>query len=84
MAVYSITWSTWIRMQLEVWKEGVVVDGKTNPKQYEANKAADRLYKLGAEFGLNPSSRSRLSANPKENKGDPIAKFMDRLGAKNS
>jgi P27 family predicted phage terminase small subunit len=75
MAAYSITWATWIELQLDVWSEGVVVDGKTNPKQYEVNKSIDRLYKLGAEFGLSPSSRTRLSAAPKD-ESDP---FLDYL-----
>ena len=76
MAVYSVTWAKWVSMVLAVREEGEVINGKANPKQYEANKAADRLFKIGAEFGLSPSSRSRLSAAPKE-EDDPFLKYLN-------
>jgi len=76
MAIYSVTWSRWVRMEYAVAQEGETSGMRSNPKLHEANKAADRLYKLGAEFGLNPSSRTRLSAAPKD-ESDPFLDWLE-------
>lgn len=83
MAIYSITWADWQTSQRSVWTDGIEVDGqkgpRTNPAVYEKNKAMDRLYKLGAEFGLNPSARTRLSgATGIDDPENPIDQFLNR------
>ena len=77
MAIYSTTWAKWVQAELAVRSEGLIVKGRENQNQKIADKAADRLYRLGGEFGLNPSSRTKLSAAPKD-ESDP---FLDWLSA---
>jgi P27 family predicted phage terminase small subunit len=78
MAIYAKTWSNWLGLIPVIDKEGMFLeDGKLNPKQREFDALTTQLSKLGAEFGLSPSSRSRLVASPK-NEVNPIDEFLKR------
>jgi P27 family predicted phage terminase small subunit len=51
-------------------------DGKPQPLAKIARDSADQMMKLGASFGLSPSSRQRLSGVAKK----PASKFAGYLG----
>ena len=84
MASYCLTWSRFVSLTKAVNREGIVVGLRVNPKQKEANLMADRLYRLTSEFGLSPSSRSRLKVIPGKKDEDVVGDFFKDLGAKNS
>ena len=52
-----------------------------NPFLGIANTALDKMHKFAAEFGMTPSSRSRISVADAPTNGDPFAEFMAGLGA---
>jgi len=67
LAMYCEAWAEW-RMAMDALAEhGPII---TTPKGYPvqspylqiANRAFDKMYKLLAEFGLTPSSRTRVKA----------------------
>jgi phage terminase small subunit len=41
-----------------------------------ANKAAADMMRYAAEFGMTPSARSRISAEPPEESEDPADRFF--------
>jgi len=66
LAMYCQSWGRWVVAERAIAKDGEILTsgegGKyQNPWRYEANKAQDQMRKLLSEFGLTPSSRSRLS-----------------------
>tara|TARA_R100001198_G_C5038805_1_gene100649 strand:+ start:44 stop:496 length:453 start_codon:yes stop_codon:yes gene_type:complete len=54
------SYANWRKCQEATEKEGIVVDGKRNPNDIAARDWYDRLIKILVEFGLTPSSRSRI------------------------
>ncbi len=83
MAAYACSWSEWVKLIAIVRKEGHTVIGGTggvivNPSAREMDKAFGRLVKLVPEFGLSPSSRSRLSAAPKK-EANPLNEYLEEL-----
>ncbi len=67
LAMYCQAWGRWVVAEKKVAKTGEVLPGKTgtsyqNPWRHEANKAYEQMRKMLAEFGLTPSSRTRLTA----------------------
>jgi P27 family predicted phage terminase small subunit len=86
LASYCDAWSRWSQATTELQamqkKKGtsvLVVGTKTgypmqNPLIGIINTAADQMRKFGAELGLSPSSRTRLSVEPlKQTKEDEFA-----------
>ncbi|AOL93972.1 phage terminase small subunit P27 family [Porphyrobacter sp. LM 6] len=47
-----------------------------NPLVGTANKAAADMMRYAAEFGMTPSARSRISAEPPQETGDPADRFF--------
>ena len=76
LAMYCIAWARWVKATEQVAKLGEIVAApKTkvpmpNPWLPVANKAHEQMAKLGAEFGLTPSSRCRIST-PEQTKDAP-------------
>ena len=67
LAGYCVAYARWAEAETQVSKLGPVV--KTaggnliqNPYLSIANKALEQMTKLAAEFGMTPSSRSRVQA----------------------
>ena len=55
---------------------------KQRPEVSIAQKAREQLRQICAEFGLTPSSRSRLSLPDKKNPGgDPLEEMLDKANA---
>ena len=69
-AGYCQAFGRWIAAERELKIEGeiLVSDKKNlvqNPRLWVANRALEQMYKFLTEFGLSPSSRSRLKIDPK-------------------
>ncbi len=59
---------------------GIIIRTRTgnaiqNPLVGAANKAMADMVRYAAEFGLTPSSRTRVSAAPMDDENDPFARF---------
>ena len=62
-------WGRWVQAERKLEKDGPVLtsgDGNLyqSPWLHVANKAWEQMRKILPEFGLTPSSRSRLKINP--------------------
>jgi P27 family predicted phage terminase small subunit len=71
----------------EVASEGMVVTTTSgnviqNPYLGIVNRSADQLAKLYSEFGMTPSSRSRVQKADEEKEADPFAAYMGKQGVK--
>lgn len=65
LASYCMAWSRWVGAELELRKEGVVVKTSNgnliqNPRLGVANRAMEQMRQFAVEFGMTPSSRSRI------------------------
>lgn len=65
LAMYCQAWGRWVKAERELVKKGAVLISDKgnlyqNPWLHVANKAWEQMRKVLAEFGLTPSSRSRL------------------------
>lgn len=69
--IYAETYGIWLEATQEVHKSGLVVEAGNgypgqNPYLRIANDAAKRLQSMLTEFGMTPSSRSRITVSKKE------------------
>lgn len=84
LAAYCMAWSRWVDAETNLRKFGTVIKTKQgypvqNPYLGIANTAIDTMRKMLVEFGMTPSSRSRVNAAPPDDPEsvDP----WDQLGA---
>lgn len=68
LAMYCVIFVRWIKAEKMVREKGEIIKTAAgniiqNPYLSIANRALDQLNKLGAEFGMTPSSRSRVKAD---------------------
>jgi P27 family predicted phage terminase small subunit len=81
LAAYCQTWGRWCEAELKVKEAGLVVKMKggqviPNPYLSVANAALKQLKAFATEFGLTPSSRSRLSVAPAGSAADEVEDFL--------
>lgn len=74
LAMYCQVWGRWVAAERKLAEHGPVLNPKNgkpyqNPWLHVANKAWEQMRKILPEFGLTPSSRSRLSMSGR--KGEP-------------
>lgn len=87
LALYCEAFARWKQASDHVLKHGQVVKSPTgvlkqSPYLLIANKAHDQMAKMLIEFGMTPSSRSRVTkAKPSENK-NPFADLVQRPGSR--
>ena len=65
LSMYCVLWGRWIKAEKMVREKGEIIKTAAgniiqNPYLSIANRALEQLNKLGAEFGMTPSSRSRV------------------------
>ena len=79
---YAVVWCRWIDAENEIKKRGPVV--KTagdnviqNPFLAVANKCLLQMAQIESEFGLTPSSRSRVRTEEQPDKVDPFEEFLN-------
>ena len=81
IASYCQAYSRWKEAEERLLEEDYVLMGEKggvyqNPWLAIANKAMEQLLKIGAEFGMTPSSQSRVSATPTAKPaGSPLTLF---------
>jgi P27 family predicted phage terminase small subunit len=69
LAAYCAVYARWADAEQKIEKHGTVIktvsgNAIQNPYVGVANRALDLMYKFQSEFGMTPSSRSRLSVSP--------------------
>lgn len=86
LAAYCVAWSRWVLAEDKIREFGLVLKSPDkgwpvqSPYLSIANRALDQMVKLAAEFGMTPSSRSRLSVN--KGKDAPSDPMEDLLGGR--
>lgn len=72
LAGYCTYLARWVKEMRAVEREGSVVRGSRgpimNPHYRAANEAFDRMNKIMADFGMNPSARTRVPGHKPEGK----------------
>lgn len=87
LAAYCASWARWVDAEENLQKFGAVIRSPKsgfpiqNPYVGVANTALDHLRKFASEFGMTPSSRSRINVSSAPTAGDPFSDFMASLGA---
>lgn len=89
LAAYCVAWSRWVSAEENVQKFGAVIKSPKsgfpiqNPYVGIANTALGLMHRFMIEFGLTPSSRSRINAATEGHSkaADTFAVFMRELGA---
>lgn len=81
LAAYCDAYQRWIEARQKVTKQGTVLTGPNgglyqNPHLSVANKALEQMIKIASEFGMTPSSRSRLKVEKTPNEEDALEQFL--------
>ena len=83
LARYAVVWCRWVDAEAEIKKRGPVV--KTagdniiqNPFLAVANKCLLQMAQIESEFGLTPSSRSRIRMEVPSDTVDPFEEYLNR------
>ena len=70
LAAYCTSYGRWVEAELKLQEQGDVIEDKKgnptkrNPWLIVAHQAHDKMIKVAAEFGLTPSSRTRIKVVP--------------------
>ena len=83
LARYAVVWCRWIDAEAEIKRRGPVVKTEggniiQNPFLAVANKCLLQMAQLESEFGLTPSSRSRIRMAEPAHTVDPFEDFLNR------
>ena len=78
LARYCVIWCRWLDAEAEIKRKGPIVKTEAgniihSPYLAVANRCHRQLAQLESEFGLTPSSRSRVRAASPPIESDPIA-----------
>jgi P27 family predicted phage terminase small subunit len=83
IAAYCVTYSRWVEAERHVKQHGLIVKSPTkgipmpNPFLWVATSAMAELRKWLVEFGLTPSSRSRIKIGP-QRQANRLEQFLAR------
>lgn len=80
---YVVVWCRWVDAEAEIKRRGPVVKTEggniiQNPFLAVANKCLLQMAQLESEFGLTPSSRSRIRMAEPAETVDPFEEFLNR------
>ena len=83
LALYCEAWGRWVEAEEALRKYGVMIKAPSgfpmqSPYLAIANKAMEQIRALLTEFGMSPSSRTRVHATPPPAGEDPLAALMRR------
>jgi P27 family predicted phage terminase small subunit len=83
LARYVVIWRRWLETEAEVKRRGPVVKTSNdniiqNPFLTVANKCLAQMAQIESEFGLTPSSRSRIRMAEPAETTDPFEDFLTR------
>ena len=82
LAAYCVAWERWVEAETQLHTQGMVVETTNgnlvqNPYLSIANRAMLDMVKIGAEFGLTPSSRTRIKVDKPAEKSE-FELFLER------
>jgi P27 family predicted phage terminase small subunit len=85
LALFCQAWARWVEAEEALKRYGVMVKSPSgfpmqSPYLAVANKAMEQMRALLAEFGMSPSSRTRVHATPQVDEGDELEQWL-RKGA---
>ena len=78
LALYCTAWARWVEAEASLARYGTVIKSPNgypvqSPYLAIANKAMEQMTRLLVEFGMSPSSRSRVTpAAPRPEQQDPV------------
>jgi P27 family predicted phage terminase small subunit len=81
LAAYCVAYATWVNAQKQIEAIGVLVKAQTgfpmqSPYLAISNKAMEQMLKFLTEFGMTPSSRTRVKPTEKKERADPLEQFI--------
>lgn len=81
LSAYCVAWARWREAERKLQEFGIVVTTPNgffaqSPYLGIANRALEQMMKVLIEFGMTPSSRTRVKAAPKAAKADPLEEFI--------
>jgi P27 family predicted phage terminase small subunit len=81
LSIYCQAYGRWVQAEQKLAQYGLLIKTGNDQPQLSpylsiANRAMEQMKALLAEFGMTPSSRSRLVVPPQEAEHDPFAKLM--------
>ena len=85
LASYCVEYATYIEADAQLQEHGKLIEAQSgflmqSPWLPIRNKAEATMDRIAAAFGMDPSSRSRVTVAKKDDKKDPLAEFMERGG----
>jgi P27 family predicted phage terminase small subunit len=83
IARFAVVWCRWVDAENEIKKRGPVVKTVAdnviqNPFLAVANKCLLQMAQIESEFGLTPSSRSRIRMEMPSDTVDPFEEYLNR------
>jgi P27 family predicted phage terminase small subunit len=83
LARYAVIWCRWIEVEADVKRRGPIVKTEggniiQNPFLSVANKCLLQMAQIESEFGLTPSSRSRIRSAAPTDMADPFEEYLNR------
>ena len=81
LALFCQAWARWVEAEEALKRYGVMVKSPNgfpmqSPYLAVANKAMEQMRALLAEFGMSPSSRTRVHATPQIDEDDPMEQLL--------
>lgn len=87
LAAYCVVYGRWMEAERQIMRKGLLIPAKPgsknkiqNPMLAVANKAFQQMSQLLGEFGLTPSSRTRIIASPASDDYEERRKAEKHLG----
>ena len=82
IARYAVVWCRWLDAEAEIKRRGPVVKTTSdniiqNPFLAVANKCMGQMAQIESEFGLTPSSRSRIRMEAQNETVDPFEEYLE-------
>jgi len=83
LALLCAAYARWVEAEAAIRKYGLVIKSPSgfpmqSPYLAIANKALDQVRLLLAEFGMSPSSRTRVQVAPQKDEDDPLETLLRR------
>ena len=83
LARYAVVWCRWIDAEAEIKRRGPVVKTEAgniiqNPFLAVANRCLAQMAQIESEFGMTPSSRSRIRMAEPADRNDPFEEYLNR------
>lgn len=80
LAAYCVAYSRWVEAEKQVQKHGLIFKAQSGYPMYSpylniANRAMKQMREFLSEFGMSPSSRTRVSVVEPSQQNDPFTVF---------